>query len=75
MIYRIESMVEKLEHKTRALRAFMDPDNANEVIWEREDIGWFVTFEGSHESLFVGFTEPKDLQPGTKVNILIYPHT
>jgi hypothetical protein len=73
MVYKIRSRVTDLQHKTRAVSGRKHPTIENEVIIEREDIGWFVTFENSHESLFMGMEEPKDLQPDTEVDIIIRP--
>ena len=73
MRYKIHAKVKALEFKTRAVRAEKHPTIENEVIWYREDIGWFVTFENSHESLYVGQMEPTDLKPGTEVDIIICP--
>jgi hypothetical protein len=75
MIYRIQTRVKALEFKKKALRSWAnkaDPENVV-VQYEYEDLGWFVTFEDSHESLFVGKTEPPDLQIGTVVDIIIVP--
>lgn len=36
----------------------------------RTPIGWFVNFEGSHESLYLGDTRP-ELSPGDPVSIVI----
>jgi len=73
MNYRIHTKVKALEQKRRALRAWTDhTDPENPVVkYEYEDIGWFVTFENSHESLFVGMDKPLDLEPGAKVDIII----
>lgn len=74
-MYTISSVVKALEHKRKALRAIANrTDPHNPVVnYEYEDIGWFVTFENSHESLFVGMEEPPDLKPGTRVLIQIRP--
>jgi hypothetical protein len=75
MIYKIRTRVKSLEFKKRAVKANADktdPDNPK-VIWEYEDLGWFVTFENSHESLFLGIEEPTDMKVDTKVTILILP--
>jgi hypothetical protein len=73
MTYKIKTTVKALEHKSRAVSANKHPTEPNEVIWVRENIGWFVTFDRSHESLFVGWEEPLDLKPGTEVDIIIRP--
>ena len=75
IMYRIKTKVQNLEHKRRAARSWIDktdPDNPV-VCYDYEDMGWFVTFANSHESLFVGMEEPLDLTVGTEVTILIAP--
>jgi len=73
MVYKVLTTVKDLEHKQRVVRVTADrTDPAKPVIeWEREDVGWFVQFEGSYEALFMGREKPLDLAPGTKVKILI----
>lgn len=41
-----------------------------EAIVEKQDLGWYVLFEGSHEKLFLGWDRP-ELSAGDKVKILI----
>lgn len=73
MAYKIRTTVQTLELKTRALGAHKHPTIPDEVVWQRETIGWFVRFHDSWESLFVGFDKPLDLDPGTEVDIIIQP--
>jgi hypothetical protein len=75
MRFRITTRVKALEFKKKALRSWADRTDPENVVvqYEYEDLGWFVTFEDSHESLFVGKTEPPDLQVGTVVDIIIVP--
>lgn len=73
MPYRIPAVVKSLQLKTKAVSATKHPTEEHNIIWVRETIGWFVTFENSHESLFVGTVEPKDLKPGARVDIVLYP--
>ena len=73
MNYVFKAKVKSLESKRRALSAHKHPTVENEVVWVYEDIGWFVTFEGSWEALFVGMDRPTDLEPGTEVEISIEP--
>lgn len=74
--YLIHTTVAKVEEKSRAARAIVVGVDANtgrniyEI--ERENIGWFVQFQGSDESNFLGFDKP-NLQPGQKVLIRIEP--
>lgn len=67
MTYKIPAVVKALELKTRAVSIARDGKVT------RETIGWFVTFERSHEALFVGHDKPTDLDPGTEVEIIISP--
>lgn len=69
-MYRISTKVKKLELKKRIVRTYL---NAGLAVDETIDIGWFVLFEGSQESLFVGVDKPTDLDPGTEVEIIIQP--
>jgi len=73
MNYVFKAKVKNLESKRRALSAHKHPTVENEVVWVYEDIGWFVTFEGSWEALFVGVDRPAGLEPGTEVRIIIEP--
>jgi hypothetical protein len=67
--------VKHLEHKTRVVSVTADrSDPANPIInWTREEVGYFVQFEGSYEALFVGKERPNDLNVGTDVTIYIVP--
>jgi hypothetical protein len=71
MTYKIPAVVKSLELKTRAVSARKISET--DVEWTRETIGWFVTFERSHEALFVGYDRPFDLEVGSKVNIILEP--
>lgn len=70
--YLIETIVIKLEEKSRAVRAIVtgkDPATGKNIYEiERENIGWYVQFQGSDESNFIGFEKP-DLKVGQKVLI------
>lgn len=75
MKYLIDTSVVKLEKKSRARNAIItgkDADGKNIYEIEREDIGWFVLLENSHEWLFLGFDEPA-LKVGQSVTIRIEP--
>jgi hypothetical protein len=71
MNIRIPTRVLKLEEKKRTLTGRKKEDG--EVIFTHQTLGWFVRFEGSDESLFIGFEKPEDLAEGTEVDILIIP--
>lgn len=74
--YLINTNVVKLECKSRARSAIargIDPVTGRTIYEvEREDIGWFVLFENSHEWLFLGFEKPQ-LEIGQQVTIRIEP--
>lgn len=71
-MYKIRTKVQDLEEKTRVVRADKNTVTG-EVTFTSESIGWFVHFEGSRESLFVGIERPTDLDVGTEVFITIIP--
>jgi hypothetical protein len=48
-------------------------DENDKAILTYQKLGWFVHFEGSYESLYVGDEKPESLNPGTEVDILIIP--
>jgi len=72
VIYRIPTVVKHLEYKTRTAMTRKDP-NSDSVITEVIPLGWYVHFAGSYESLCVGSERPTNLEPGTKVDIIIVP--
>ena len=72
MSYRIQTCVKNLECKKIITSSKKDP-KSDKIISTIAVLGWFVHFEGSYESLFVGHDEPKDLAPGTEVDIIIKP--
>jgi hypothetical protein len=71
MNYVIRAKVIKVERKSRALRAIMNKETKEAVV-EREDLGWFVRFEGSHEGLYLGHDEPT-LKAGQWCTLTIEP--
>ena len=70
MTYVIETRVVRLEEKSRVAGAKKVGDD---VVVERETLGWFVLLEGSHEMLYLGRDQPSDLVVGQKVRIRIEP--
>lgn len=73
--YVIPAKIAKIEQKSEAVAAV--PNGKNEqgkIIYniERQDLGWFILMEGSHEYLFLGKEKP-DLQVGQEVTIRIEP--
>jgi hypothetical protein len=82
IIYKIPTRVKNLELKKRIVMSNidrskpLDPDKpvpTASADATTEIIGWYVHFEGSYESLFVGDEKPDNLSPGTEVDILIIP--
>jgi hypothetical protein len=73
MAYRIRTRVKSLEEKSKLMGGHKNPDTGMVSIYT-EKVGWFVHLEGSYESLFVGKEKPTDLEPGTEVDIIIWPH-
>jgi len=71
MTIRIPTRVVKLEEKQIITHGKKDATGT--AVLTSQKIGWFVNFEGSYESLFVGSEKPKDLEPGTEVDIIIRP--
>lgn len=65
--YRIKTRVSRVEEKIITLSTHK---HGEETITEKASAGWFVNFEGSWESLFLGKEKP-NLQPGQHVNIII----
>lgn len=51
----INTTVKRLENIEKQIRSFMQDNN---TITERENLGWFVQFEGSWESLSLGKEKP-----------------
>ncbi len=74
MSYLIRTRVKNLELKKTTTGSRKNP-KTDEITSTVVSLGWFVLFEGSYESLFVGNDEPKDLTPGTEVDIIIRPKT
>jgi hypothetical protein len=69
MIYTIPTRIARIEAKRRILRGRMVDGQA---LLDYEDLGWFVSFEGSHESLCLG-PELPSLTVGQEVNLRIEP--
>lgn len=61
----IETKVKRLENVERQIRSFIKDNN---TITERENMGWYVQFEGSWESLSLGMEKPA-WTPGDKIKI------
>ena len=68
--YRIRTRVQKIEEKRHVVSVTKGDDG--EFKKSEVNLGWFVTFEGSHESLGFGDTKPQ-LQVGQQVSIVIIP--
>jgi hypothetical protein len=74
MQYRVNTCVVRVEEKKRVLRTYkkVGANNQEEIIADTETLGWFVSFEGSWESLYLGREKPA-LTVGQQVAILIQP--
>lgn len=74
IVYRIPTKVIRVEEKKRITKAWMDETKTPPVaMQETENLGWYVHFAGSFESLCVGPEKPLDLAEGAEVDILITP--
>ncbi len=51
----IYSIVQRLERRT--IRTYVS-GYGNTTKFVDEDLGWFIHFEGSHESIHIGFDDP-----------------
>lgn len=71
MKYVIPTRVKLVEEVYRVVRA---DKRGDDVVVVRENLGWSVLFEGSHERLFLGYEKP-DLQAGDPVRITIEKST
>jgi hypothetical protein len=65
--YIIKTRVVKVERKELVVRAYKIGD---EVFQDKENLGWFVLLEHSHEYLYLGQEQP-DLVVGQKIRIRI----
>jgi hypothetical protein len=66
--YKIPTKVVRVEHKSITLRSWKTADGTVEATTEK--IGWWVSFEGSWESIYLGSERP-DLYEGQDVLITI----
>lgn len=66
--YLFRSHVKSIERMSRVVRAYTR-DGKTEL--EREDLGWFILLEGSHEKLYIGSDEEPTLKPGDEVVVVI----
>ena len=67
---RIPTKVKHLELKKRTVMTRKDTAS-DKIIAEIAPLGWFVHFEGSYESIYVGEERPRGLEVGDEVDILI----
>lgn len=72
--YKIKTKVVALEEKTHIVGTYSTgvKDGNGKLIYENkvETLGWFVTFEGSWESLFLGMEKPEAVV-GQVVTIIV----
>lgn len=66
----ISLIVADIGEKKRTLSVRKKGDD---VVVEEENLGWFVRFEGSWESLFWGKEEPKGLKVGQIIDTYFVP--
>lgn len=64
--YVVYTTVEKMEDVKELVRSYKN--EAGEVITEMQSLGWFIKFEGSHESVHFGGDKPP-FNLGDKVKI------
>jgi hypothetical protein len=67
--YIIETHVLSVTHEHRTVRT-VKGTKPDEWVTEREDMGWYVRFEGSYERMYFGPIEP-DVRVGDPVRITI----
>lgn len=65
MIYKIYTTVKLVEFREKVVRGRMIGETA---VLDKEPLGWYVHFEGSWESLYMGHEKP-DFVKGQKVEI------
>jgi len=48
-------------------------DGSKSPVWEvqREDLGWFILMEGSHEMIYVGQDKPNDIKIGQAIEVTL----
>ena len=68
--YVVPTKVKKLEERKAITRSYLKDDKP---VFEEHSIGWWISFEGSRESLYMGSTKPEGLEPGTEIEIIIRP--
>jgi hypothetical protein len=66
--YKIPTKVLRVEQKSIVLRSWKSADGKVEAVTQKR--GWWVSFEGSWESIYLGEERP-DLQVGQDVLITI----
>lgn len=74
-IVRIPTRVKNLELKKKTLSTEVKDRGKPDAVIKATvvSVGWFVHFDGSYESLFVGDEKPRGLEIGDEVDILIVP--
>src|SRR3974377_2263902 len=67
--YVITQQIERIEHRDKVVKTYKDQSDptGRNVVEDKIDLGWFVRFKGSHESLFIGADQPHTLpKPGAR---------
>lgn len=69
---KITALTEKIE--LVRMNKVRQPDGSDKYEPEQRSLGWYVSFQGSYESLFLGFEHPgPEWQKGREVDIIIRP--
>ena len=80
MSFKIKTCVVVVEEKSRVQGCYATAavDTSGKPVYEEvtQNLGWFVTFEGSHESLYVGDSHPlnergEKVQAGDAAEIIV----
>jgi hypothetical protein len=58
-LFKFKTKILKIEHVEHTIRAYQDPNDPHNPIVEKEDLGWFILFEGSHEMIHMGMECPE----------------
>lgn len=70
MNYVIPTKVKSIKEEERIIRTIPNKLDEKNPIVEKENLGWFLGFEGSFEALYVGKEKPP-YEVGEEVDIVI----
>jgi hypothetical protein len=72
------TIIKDISKRSKALGAVkvgetISMDGSKSPVWEvrREDMGWFILMEGSHEMIYVGKDKPNDLKIGQMIEVTL----